>query len=569
MNTPTPVLFDNQAREKILRGVYVLYEAVRRTMGPQGANALMYGLYSRPYRISNDGYTIADIIELKDPHEKLAASAIQDAAKRTNLLAGDGTTATTVIAGKLVNSILPMLMEEAETARFAKSVGGKEKRHGVMDLKRALFRTRDLVLSKLKEKSLPVDSLETLTKIATISVEHEEYGKIIADMAWKVGTSGYIDIVEGFGGKIETEVIEGARWPAKIAAKGFVNKLERYEMETTDAHVLLTNHVIDDHAMQVLFTESANLRGLPRIIIIAPNFKGSVLQVMFNVNQKNKAMTFAPIKCPSLRTEQFDDIAVITGAKFINKDKGDRLDRVVNDDLGWLGKLVVKDTDLREDCVAVGGRGTTTPLKEGIESPVQTRIRVLTEQIEATREESHKNVLRRRIAGLSSAVGVIKVSCDSEAETYYWKKKIEDAVYACKAALEEGFVSGGGLALKEIAEQLPGDDLLRSALLAPYEQIQENAEGIEIGEDVIDPTKAIRCAVEHAVSVSANLATVRVIIPEEVQRSPAEGYTDIANAIKMFNLLWAKERGIQIENEEEIAKDTMANHDNIMRGIVD
>ena len=161
------------------------------------------------------------------------------------------------------------------------------------------------------------------------------------------------------------------------------------------------------------------------------------------------------------------------------------------------------------------------------------------------------------------------MSCDSEAETYYWKKKIEDAVYACRAALEEGYVKGGGLALKEIAEKLPEEDLLRPALLACYEQIQENAEGLDIADDIIDPTKAIRCAVEHAVSVAANLATVKVIIPEEREKSPAEGYEAIVAAIKMFNLLWAKREAISQENIEEIERDTMAQHDAIIKNIVD
>src|SRR3990167_8908589 len=173
MYQPTPVLFDNEARKKILAGVSVVYEAVRRTMGPQGGNALIYGLYSRPYRLTNDGYTVADIIELRDPHEQLAANAIQDAAKRTNLLAGDGTSATTVIAGKLVHTLLREIMDASETAGFEKAFSGKMKRPGVMDLKRALFATRDAVLAALKAASKPVETLEELVKIATISVEHE------------------------------------------------------------------------------------------------------------------------------------------------------------------------------------------------------------------------------------------------------------------------------------------------------------------------------------------------------------------------------------------------------------
>ena len=194
---------------------------------------------------------------------------------------------------------------------------------------------------------------------------------------------------------------------------------------------------------------------------------------------------------------------------------------------------------------------------------------MLNEQLKETREEGQKNLLRRRIAGLSSAVGIIRVSGDSEAETYYWKKKIEDSVYACRAALEEGYLPGGGLALKEIAEALPKDNLLRPALLAPYEQIQENSEGIDIGEDIIDPTKAIRCAVEHAASVIANLITVKVIIPEEREKTPAEGYGAIAAALYKRAYWEAKEKGMIDENELEIERDTAAHHDAILRNTID
>ena len=571
----TPLVFHSEARKKILAGANKVYDAVRMSMGAQGGNALLYGLYSRPYRVVNDGATIAGVIELKDPHENLAANAIQDAAHRTNLLAGDGTSATVVIACKIINTILPEISRMGDTEDFERALSTKLKKRGVMDIKKELFNTKDEVVEKLKKASTKLKTLEELTRIATISVEHEEYGKIIAEMSWKVGTGGYIDILEGFNRKIETETIEGARFPAKIPAKVFVNKLERYEMEIADSAVLLTNYVIDKHIMSVFL---GKLQNLPKLTIIAPEFKDSALVTMAQINKKNAELIYAPVKVPSLKTVQFEDIEVFTGARFINKDRGDKPENISNADLGFLAKLIVKDADIREDAIALGGKGTQNIRESQLvgkkvmlsgESMVEQRIKTLKEQLEATREEGQKNLLRRRIAGLASAVGVIRVSCDSEAETYYWKKKIEDAVYACKAALEEGYVKGGGLALKEIAETLPEDNLLRPALLAPYEQIQENSEGIEIGADIIDPTKAIRCAVEHAVSVAANLATVKVIIPEEREKSPAEGYEEIAKAIRLYTLMIAKEKAIDMENIEEVERDTMAHHDNLLRQTID
>src|SRR3990167_1677861 len=417
MYQPTPVIFDNKAREKILKGVNIIYEAVRRTMGPQGGNALIYGLYSRPYRLTNDGYTVAEIIELKDPHEKLAAAAVQDAAKRTNLLAGDGTSATCVIAGKLINTILPEISRVGETVGFERAFDKKVKRLGVMDIKRALFKTKDEAVAKLKAMSKKIESLEDLVKIATVSVEHEEYGKTIAEMSWKVKTEGYIDILEGFGGKIETEVIEGARFPAKIPAKIFVNKLERYEMEVAEAPVLLTNYVIDKHIMSVFL---GKLQNLPKLTIIAPEFKDSALVTMAQINKKNAELIYAPVKVPSLKTVQFEDVEVFTGARFINKDRGDKPENVSNADLGFLSKLIVKDADLREDCIALGGKGTQKRTLKELdvkmmvdETSVDQRIRQLKEQLKETREEGQKHLLQRRIAGLSSAVGVIRVSASS------------------------------------------------------------------------------------------------------------------------------------------------------------
>lgn len=571
---PTKVLMHNKAREAILRGINVVYEAVRQSMGPQGGNGLIYGLYSRPYRITNDGVTLAEVIEPKDEFESLGAKAIQDAAKQTNLKAGDGTSATVVIAGKLINDIFPKISQLGDVSEFEQALQSKQKQQGVMEIKKQLFETRKKVVQAIKDSSQKIESEEQLTKIATISVENEQLGKTISEMAWKVGMGGYIDIVEGHKGEIETELIEGSRFPAKVPAKVFVNNLARYEMIVTDTPILLTNFVVDKITMHTFL---ARLKDLPKLTIIAPEFKESALLVMAQINKKNGDLIYTPVKAPSLKTVQFEDIEVFTGARFINKDRGDKPENISNADLGFLSKLVVKDADTREDAVALGGRGTQ---KREVnlggknnavvdETNIEQRIRQLQDQLKETREEGQKNLLRRRIAGLSSAVGVIRVSADSDAETYYLKKKIEDAIYACKAALEEGYVKGGGLCLKEIAETLPEDDLLRPALLAPYQQIQQNAGGLEIGEEIIDPTKAIRCAVEHAVSVAANLATVKVIITHEREKSPGDGYQAIADAIKLYALYWAKERGIIKENELEIEKDNMAHHDNILRNTID
>lgn len=276
-----------------------------------------------------------------------------------------------------------------------------------------------------------------------------------------------------------------------------------------------------------------------------------------------------PVSVPSLRTEQFEDLSVYTGAEFINKDKGMKLESIKEHQLGWLDRLVVKDTEAREDAMAIGGGGTKPrpTLTQGVfVSPlIEERIEVLKKQIEETRIDSHKKLLERRIASLASSIGVIRVGASSDIEALYKKHKIEDAVYASKAALEEGYLPGGGVALLEIAKEIEKDDasnLLIPALKAPYYQIQENAEQeIEIPQNVIDPSKAIRLAVKHAISVTGTLATVKAIIPELREKSPGEGYKDIADAILAGVKFWARQQGLIKENEIEAEKDLLRTYE--------
>jgi chaperonin GroEL len=275
-----------------------------------------------------------------------------------------------------------------------------------------------------------------------------------------------------------------------------------------------------------------------------------------------------PVKVPSLRTEQFEDLEVVFGAKFINKDKGAKIENIEESDLGFVEKLVVKDTENREDAIALGGRGSLEDRMKiankdyQVSSPISERIKVLKSQIEEERIESHKKLLERRIASLGAAVGIIRVGASTSAEARPLKLKIEDAQYACKAALEEGYVKGGGLCLKEIADELEKEELtdaqriMLDALRAPYDQIQENnGEPLEIGDDVIDPVKVVRLEVEHAVSVAANLITAKISIAEEMETPPGEGYTSIAHAIHEGVVWWARERGLITENQRAIEMD--------------
>lgn len=546
MSKTTKVLLDEKARLAVQKGVAAIYEPVRRTMGPAGRNALIYRTFNRGSRITNDGVTVAEVIEPKDEFENLAATAFKEAAKLTNQKAGDGTTGTIVVGGRLYEDVSAKRAEAGTTIR-TKLAGGTS---NVMEIRKEILDNAALVIEEVKKVAKQVKTLPELEKIATVSVEDPKLGKIIAKMAWEVGTDGYIDVVEGFKGEIETELIKGMRFPAKIAAKAFVNNPQRYEMVVKDCPVVVTNYAITNSAQINDFTQHLNTSNL---VIFAPSYGDEVLVGL--VGAAKKGFFVFPVLTPSLRTEQYEDLATYCDAVFINKDTGKKLEGIRGHDLGFLEKLVVKDTENREDAVATGGRGAVE--KNG-KSSIAKRIEILRGQIAETKQEQFKKLLERRIANMASAVGVIRVGDSSQAASLYRKLKIEDAVYASKAALRGGYVKGGGVCLKEIADKLP-ESILTNALKAPYEQIQENAGGkLEISKDIIDPAEAIYYAVDHATSVVAHLATVDILIPEATEKTPGDGYADIGAAINAYTSMWARKEGLIKDNETEVARETLA-----------
>ena len=560
MSKPTKLLMGNVAREKILKGVNAIYEPLKLALGPEAGRALMYRTYGRGPRMTEDGHTIAQVIEPKDEFEKLVADAFKEAAAKTNEKAGDGTTTTAVIAGKLISGIFSKLSDTAQSYASNSKLSVKK-------ISRELLALSKQVQEKIREKSKKIETLEDLGKIAIVSLGDEKIGKIVANIVWEVGVDGFVDVVEGYKGDLETEIIKGARFPATPGAKAFVNNPKRFEMIAENCLVLLTNYKLDNNnelwaPFNRLFEQQKN----SKLVIIAPDFSEPVLISMVQTTKQGTFMF--PVKVPSLRTEQFEDLAVYFGATFIDKNSGKKIVDVDSSDLDFVEKLVVKDTENREDAVALGGGGEKEKKikiaqNEFMEtSRVAERIKILKEQIKEEKIESHKKLLERRIASLASAVGIIRVGASTSAESLPLKLKIEDAQYACKSALEEGYVKGGGLCLKEIAEELDkgenGNSVICfiSALKAPYEQIQANNEELlEIGEDVIDPAKVVRLEVEHAISVAANLITCKIIISEEREKNPVEGYEAIARELRVYNALWAKKEGIKAENLAEMEKD--------------
>lgn len=539
----TKVALGEQANQYILNGVNAVYNAVKLTLGPKGGNALLFGTYGSSPRITNDGVTIAECIEPKNEFEKLVADSFKEACRRTNERAGDATTTTAVIGGFLINDILG----KVETSLIGRRSGD------VMKTRRALLEDVKKVSEAIKKQSSEIKSLEDLEKVAIISVEDEQLGKTIASVVYRVGIDGFVDVQEGFRGVVEYEVIEGMRFPAKVPAKAFINNPQKYEMVIEDAPVIVTNYSLDN-VIEVSDILGNLLKSVQKtkLAVLAPSFSDQVL-IEFAKAFK-EGIFIHPVKVPALRTEQFEDVSAYFGANFINKDKGRTLRSITGADLGGVDKLIIKDVEAREDAVAIGGKGSKS-------DAVLKRIDELKQSMdEAKLPQSHKNLLKRRIASLCSAVAVIRVGAISDAETKYLKLKIDDAVYACKGALEEGYVAGGGLCLKSIADSMP-DSILANALRAPYNQILENAgvDTMEIADDVIDNAKAVRLAVEHSVSVTAHLITTKIIVVEARDESPADGYNAIAAQLGMKNKLFAKREGLLLEGnvESEGAYDRM------------
>ncbi len=554
------------ARKKILAGVNKVYNVVSLTLGPEGRNALLPRTFNRGPRITNDGVTISENIRPRDEYERLAADSFKEGSKKTNELVGDGTTTTAKIGGFLINQELGKLI--ASDIPTASGNGKKSAKKGVRAIRLEMKEAKELVIAEIKLKAKPIKTLGDLEKIAVVSIgkEDEEVSKTVAKMVWDIGrdaaggfVDNHVDVTEGFKGGIETEVIRGMRFPAKVPHRAFVNKPERFEMEIVDTNVFITNYKLDNAYTLIDIIDRLKIT---KCAIFAPDFSPGVLK---SLGESMKSGVFCyPVKCPALRTEVLEDLAAYTGATVIDKDTGKKLENTAMVDLGFAGKIIVKDTENREDAVLLGGRGERS--RVGSNTAVTERVEILKKQMKESRNELTTVSLQKRIASLSSAIGVIRVGATTSAEGLFLKLKIEDGVYACKAALEEGYVEGGGICLKKIADKLPVS-ILTEALRSPYEQIQKNAGGeLEVGKEIIDPAKVVRLEVEHAVSVASVMITTDILIPEMREKSPAEGYEDIARSIKTYATYWAKQQGLLKSSEDEAEKDRDMAFENIMSG---
>lgn len=521
----TRILFRSAAREKVLRGTTQLADAVRVTLGPKSKSVLIKRQWGPPM-VCNDGVTIAKQVELEDPEESLGAQMLRQAAERTGEAVGDGTSTATVLA----------------QAIFADGVRNVVAGASAIDIKRGLDQALKVAIASLASQSRPVRTRKEKAQVATLSAHNDEaMGELVADAMEKVGGEGVITVEESKTLETVVEVVEGMRFERGYVSPYFVTDTEKMQAVLEDAYLLLSDQKIGLLKDLIPLLEQIAKSGRP-LLFIAEDIDGEALATLI-VNQIRGVLRAVAVKAPGFgerRKELLQDIAVLTGAQVISPVLGLSLEQVELAQLGRARRVVVD----RDSTTLIGGAGT----REALEARLQ-QIRV---QLDKTGSDYDREKLQERLAKLAGGVAVIRVGAPTEAEMKTRKDALDDAIAATKAAIAEGIVPGGGLALlravQALAEEEPrhqgdartGVQILRRALEAPARTIAENsavdagvvvarmlAEPGTVGFDaaanryvdlyeagIIDPTKVVRVALENAVSVASVLLLTEATLTE-------------------------------------------------------
>ena len=526
------VKFARDARERILRGVDILADAVKVTLGPKGRNVVIEKSFGAP-RITKDGVSVAKEIELKDKFENMGAQMVREVASRTNDLAGDGTTTATVLAQAIVRE------------------GMKSVAAGMnpMDLKRGIDLAVTKVIEDLQKRSRPVKNNAEIAQVGTISANGEaEIGKMIAQAMDKVGKEGVITVEEAKGLDSELDVVEGMQFDRGYLSPYFITNPEKMLVELENPYVLIFEKKLSNLQSMLPILEGVVQSGRP-LLIIAEDVEGEALATLV-VNRLRGGLKVAAVKAPGFgdrRKAMLEDIAILTAGEMVSEDLGIKLENVTLNMLGRAKKVTID----KENTTIVGGAGKAADIK--------ARVEQIRAQIEVTTSDYDREKLQERLAKLAGGVAVIKVGGATEVEVKERKDRVDDALHATRAAVEEGIVPGGGTALLYATraldklkgqndDQTRGVDIIRRALQAPVRQIAENAgvdgavvagkllenKGTEIGfnaqtekyEDlvksgVIDPTKVVRTALQDAASVAGLLITTEATIAELPKDEPA------------------------------------------------
>jgi len=522
---PKDIKFSEEARAGLRNGIDKLANTVKVTLGPKGRNVVLDKGFGSP-TITNDGVTIAKEIELKDKFENLGAQLIKQVAEKTNDVAGDGTTTATVLAQAMINEGLKNIAAGANP----------------MALRRGIEKATNKAVESLKKNAKPVSGKEEIAQVASISADNKQVGELIAEVMDMVGRDGVITVEEGQSIGIEKEVVEGMQFDQGYLSAYMVTDTARMEAEITDPSILITDKKISSAQDIVPVLEKLVNAGKKELVIIAEDVDGEALTTLV-LNKLRGVFNTLCIKAPGYgdrKKEMLADLATLTGGQVISEDTGSKLDdENIIDMLGRARKIVAD----KDKTVIVEGKGEQASIK--------ARVSQIKAQIEKTESDFDKEKLQERMAKLSGGVGVIKVGAATEVELKESKHRIEDAVEATKAALEEGIVSGGGVALVDViksleevesadADEKVGVKLVRKALEAPIRQIAQNAgmdgsviieevrrkeKGVGynaasgeyvdmIKEGIIDPLKVTRSALQNAASVASLVLTTEAAVAD-------------------------------------------------------
>jgi chaperonin GroEL len=519
------VRFSTDARDRMLKGINTLANAVKITLGPKGRNVIIDKSWGSP-RITKDGVTVAKEIELSDPFENIGAQMVKEVAQRTNDEAGDGTTTATVLAYAIVRE------------------GMKSVAAGMnpMDLKRGIDKAVAAVVAEIKTMSRPVGDSNEIAKVGAISANGEAaIGRQIADAMAKVGNEGVISVEENKGLETETEVVEGMQFDRGYLSPYFITNAQKMVVELDDCVILLHEKKLTSLASMVPLLEAV-IQAEKQLLIVAEDIEGEALATLV-VNKLRGGLKVAAVKAPGFgdrRKAMMEDIAVLTGGQVISAEVGTKLENVTMDMLGAAKKVAIT----KDDTTIIDGAGD----KDAIAARV-TQIRA---QIEETTSDYEKEKLQERLAKLSGGIAVIRVGGATEIEMKERKDRVEDALNATRAAVQEGVVPGGGVALVhagrvlatlkgENGDQDAGIKIVRRAIQAPMRQIAENAgvdgsvvvgkviendspsfgfdaQAEEYGDmlkaGVIDPTKVVRIALENAASIAGLLIMTEAMVAQ-------------------------------------------------------
>ncbi len=533
------LVFSEDARRKLKNGINVVAEAVSATLGPKGRNVAIDRKFGSP-TITHDGVSVAKEIELEDPFENMGAQLLKEAASKTNDIAGDGTTTSTILAHAIVNEGLKAL----------------EAGYNPMLLKRGIEQATEIVVGELRKMAVKIDTKEEIGSVATNSAADAEIGSLIADVMDKVGKDGVITVEESKSMQFETEYVEGMQFDRGYLSPYFITDTEQMEASIEDAYVLIYEKKISAAQDIVPLLEKLVQLGKRELVIIAEDIDGEALATLV-LNKLRGMLNVLAVKAPGFgdrRKAMLQDIAILTGGTVIAEETGGKLESTTVEDLGRAEK-VVSD---KENTTVIGGKGE--------KSAITGRIKEIRTEIDRSTSDYDREKLQERLAKLSGGVAIIRVGAATETELKEKKHRVEDALSAARAAVEEGIVPGGeislinaGAALDKLKtkdeETKVGINIVRKALEAPIRKLASNAgedgsviidtvrrtaaekENTNIGFNVltaeytdmikagvIDPVKVVRGALENAASIAAMILTTDVLItdmPEEKSAGPA------------------------------------------------